>query len=649
MAIDMRVGLSGTCGMGRGTGHARYENGGVYKGEFRREQRCGWGHHTFPTGDQYEGEWLADKIHGQGRHTFLDGSYFEGHWANGERIKGKFVCGDGNTEYTGQWRGDVRHGHGVLFQKGLLKYTGEWANDIQEGRGMCQWADGTEYKGTWKEGVRHGRGIFTRPDGYVYDGEWRDDSQHGQGSCRFDDGSRYEGSWEKGQRSGEGKCRFANGDIYAGLWSADAQSGKGTCAYENGDKYTGEWVNGQRQGYGICKFADGSKFKGEWEGNAWVQSLAHRGHTKAKGPGLSRAHAGSPATFTILAKDELRNRRLCGGDVFAVHLTGPNSIEGSVMDNDDGTYTVTYTATLAGQYQLSITMDDGDVADSPYPTRVLPGRPSARHCTVTGDGRRSATVGQPAQFIVEARDEFGNSCDSVDPEEHLPLEVMVKLAAVELPVMVEAQEDGCYTCSYQPISPGYHRLEILCNGLPLRGSPFSVKVEAGTDTVQVLAHVFGPIEDQVKKWEIIAAKEYQFDGLADGWDSDVEEEETPEQKYIKAHPDVPVVENMEDMWKVSKLQRERKRREGQAAALREARAVKAEHAERAAAAASTVDPPQTGQRATSGQGRAEVSGQIGAKLNYTEQEVVQVEECMPASVAPPWQPAEAGASLNDLD
>ena len=55
------------------------------------------------------------------------------------------------------------------------------------------------------------------------------------------------------------------------------------------------------------------------------------------------------------------------------------------------------------------------------------------------------------------------------------------------------------------------------------------------------------------------------------------------------------------------------------------------------------------QRATSGQGRAEVSGQIAAKLNYTEQEVVQVEECMPASVAPPWPPAEAGASLNDLD
>jgi len=61
---------------------------------------------------------------GQGRHTFLDGSYYEGSWANGERLKGSFVLGDGSTEYSGQWRNGVRHGHGVLFQKGLLKYTG---------------------------------------------------------------------------------------------------------------------------------------------------------------------------------------------------------------------------------------------------------------------------------------------------------------------------------------------------------------------------------------------------------------------------------------------------------------------------------------------------------------------------------------------
>ena len=57
----------------------------------------------------------------------------------------------------------------------------------------------------------------------------------------------------------------------------------------------------------------------------------------------------------VQAKDELRNRRLCGGDTFVVHLEGPSSVEGSVEDHNDGTYTATYQACVAGDYVLSIT------------------------------------------------------------------------------------------------------------------------------------------------------------------------------------------------------------------------------------------------------------------------------------------------------
>ncbi len=68
----------------------------------------------------------------------------------------------------------------------------------------------------------------------------------------------------------------------------------------------------------------------------------------------------------------------------------------------------------------------------------------------------------------------------------------------------------------------------------LSDGPLSfVQVEAETDTGPSPQQDFAPIEDQVKKWELIAAREYQFDGTAEGWDSDVAEEETPEQKYIK--------------------------------------------------------------------------------------------------------------------
>lgn len=63
-----------------------------------------------------------------------------------------------------------------------------------------------------------------------------------------------------------------------------------------------------------------------------------------------------------------------------------------------------------------------------------------------------------------------------------------------------------------------------------------VQVEGDPQAEQRPAAVFEPIEDKVKKWELIAAEEYRFDGSADGWDSDMANEETPEQKYIKVKP-----------------------------------------------------------------------------------------------------------------
>ncbi len=59
--------------------------------------------------------------------------------------------------------------------------------------------------------------------------------------------------------------------------------------------------------------------------------------------------------------------------------------------------------------------------------------------------------------------------------EHLPLEIELKMAAGICPVKVEAQDDGCYTCTFQPEVPGLHRLEITCLGQPVGGCPFSVK------------------------------------------------------------------------------------------------------------------------------------------------------------------------------
>ncbi len=134
-----------------------------------------------------------------------------------------------------------------------------------------------------------------------------------------------------------------------------------------------------------------------------------------------------------------------------------------VQDKEDGSYAVSYTATVAGVYELHITLGAGyeiraqsamdylagsayvigswlslvwsgrkwaslvsnvepppatpgvcsaagdeHVAHSPYPLRVLPAKPSARRSVVSGSGRSAALAGSPAHFTIASCDEHGN-------------------------------------------------------------------------------------------------------------------------------------------------------------------------------------------------------------------------------------------------
>jgi len=74
----------------------------------------------------------------------------------------------------------------------------------------------------------------------------------------------------------------------------------------------------------------------------------------ATGSGLQYATAGVLAQFTVTAKDESGVRRTSGGDDFVVELEGTRSVSGSVIDNLDGTYPVSYTITKSGNYEGSV-------------------------------------------------------------------------------------------------------------------------------------------------------------------------------------------------------------------------------------------------------------------------------------------------------
>ena len=73
---------------------------------------------------------------------------------------------------------------------------------------------------------------------------------------------------------------------------------------------------------------------------------------------------------------------------------------------------------------MHITTTDGEaVAESPYPVRVLAGRPEPRRTVVEGQGRRCGVAGRAADALtVAARDAFGNAVGG-SLADVLPLEV----------------------------------------------------------------------------------------------------------------------------------------------------------------------------------------------------------------------------------
>ncbi len=108
---------------------------------------------------------------------------------------------------------------------------------------------------------------------------------------------------------------------------------------------------------------------------------------------LYNSTTGFNTSFIIEARDGNSNPRLVGGSVFTVTLTGSTgtpstlysavgqTITALVVDNQDGTYTVTYTPYVSGIYSLSITLLFGGVqvaaCGSPWKVTVNAAIPNA--------------------------------------------------------------------------------------------------------------------------------------------------------------------------------------------------------------------------------------------------------------------------------
>eukprot|EP00743_Colponemidia_sp_Colp-15_P001430 GILK01001568.1.p1 GENE.GILK01001568.1~~GILK01001568.1.p1 ORF type:complete len:2272 (-),score=262.19 GILK01001568.1:150-6527(-) len=99
--------------------------------------------------------------------------------------------------------------------------------------------------------------------------------------------------------------------------------------------------------------------------------------TKAVGSGLTNVVAGIPTSFMVVSADAQENNVTVGGQQFSISATGSNleigltdDIVGTVTDNGDGTYTASYLASWAGDYQVRVRLGGNYIQGSPFALTV---------------------------------------------------------------------------------------------------------------------------------------------------------------------------------------------------------------------------------------------------------------------------------------
>ncbi len=146
-----------------------------------------------------------------------------------------------------------------------------------------------------------------------------------------------------------------------------------------------------------------------------------------------------------------------------------------VIDNDDGTYFCQYVLGRAGQYHLTIRLnDEHDIFGSPFNVEILPSRTMARFCVAEGEALHSIVANETQTFTITAMDGFGNKKNNGGD----PFEVGV-MGPAELKALSD-NNDGTYTCTiaaHSPAAASYVTSSslmviITLHGKAIQGSPF---------------------------------------------------------------------------------------------------------------------------------------------------------------------------------
>ncbi|XP_023620774.1 filamin-B isoform X2 [Myotis lucifugus] len=162
------------------------------------------------------------------------------------------------------------------------------------------------------------------------------------------------------------------------------------------------------------------------------------------------------------------------GDFMETGLVEPVN----VVDNGDGTHTVTYTPSQEGPYMVSVKYADEEIPRSPFKVKVLPTYDASK---VTASGPGLSSYGVPASLPVEF------AIDARDAGEGLLAVQITDQEGKPKRAVVQDNKDGTYAVTYIPDKTGRYMIGVTYGGDDIPLSPYRIRATQTGDASKCLA------------------------------------------------------------------------------------------------------------------------------------------------------------------
>jgi filamin/ABP280 repeat protein len=172
--------------------------------------------------------------------------------------------------------------------------------------------------------------------------------------------------------------------------------------------------------------------------------------------------AGAATSISIQLEDEFGTPVEGAAGSIVVAVTGANQVSSlPVTDQDNGSYSASYTPTHSGTDQVDVRASGEAVSGSPFTSTVVPG--AASPATTTAAASREGFLIYTITIVVTTRDAQGNLVGrGGDRVEVQPAGGPVRDAT--------DRGDGTYVSTFATFDPN-HPSDIFLNGEPLAGNP----------------------------------------------------------------------------------------------------------------------------------------------------------------------------------